>query len=100
MPLAAMFMRNKVMAWAALFTTTQAFLNEPAQLSGESQPAWLSVVLALVGIFTCYMDIFMPSLTPGGIPKAATSVASSSVVSTAVETAVETATEIVSSVVN
>ncbi|VVT56360.1 uncharacterized protein SAPINGB_P005004 [Magnusiomyces paraingens] len=64
MPIAAMFLRNKILAWASLFTTIQGYLNEPAQLASDSQPAWLSVLLAAVGIVTCYMDIIMPPRGP------------------------------------
>ncbi|CDO57224.1 similar to Saccharomyces cerevisiae YPR063C ER-localized protein of unknown function [Geotrichum candidum] len=60
MPLAAMFLRNKVLSWAAFFTTLQAWLNEPSTIKTDAQPAWLSVVLAVVGILSCYVDLVFP----------------------------------------
>lgn len=63
--MAAMFLRNKLMSWTALFTAITAFMNEPlikpTKSEGSSQPAWLSVLVSLVGLFTCYMDIAFPS---------------------------------------
>ncbi|KAG5367913.1 hypothetical protein CJU90_0094 [Yarrowia sp. C11] len=65
LPMAAMFLRNKLMSWTALFTAITAYMNEPlikpTQSDGASQPAWLSVLVSLVGLFTCYMDLAFPS---------------------------------------
>jgi hypothetical protein len=60
MPLAAMFLRNKVLSWAAFFTTLQAWLNEPSTIKTDAQPAWLSVMLAIIGILSCYIDLVFP----------------------------------------
>uniref|UniRef100_A0A060TGL4 ARAD1D24354p n=1 Tax=Blastobotrys adeninivorans TaxID=409370 RepID=A0A060TGL4_BLAAD len=60
MPLAAMFMRNKLLAWVALFTALQSFLNEPFTQQSDAQPTWTSLVTALVGLVTCYMDFVIP----------------------------------------
>ncbi|CAN6596259.1 hypothetical protein TRVA0_001S02498 [Trichomonascus vanleenenianus] len=65
LPLAAMFMRNKLLAWAAVFTAIQSFLNEPInKKAGDSQPAWITLMTALIGLLTCYMDFVMPNMRP------------------------------------
>lgn len=68
LPLAAMFLRNKLIAWAALFTAVQGFLNEPTIQSSspesQGQPAWITLTTALIGMITCYMDFAVPSMRP------------------------------------
>lgn len=57
-------MRNKLLSWVALFTALQMFLNEPKVKKADSQPAWVSVITAFVGILTCYMDFVIPKRIP------------------------------------
>ena len=59
--MAAMFMRNKVLSWSALFLTVQSYLNEPINkpdADDGSQPPFVKIVFALVSVLTCYMDVF------------------------------------------
>lgn len=64
LPLAAMFLRNKVLSWASFFTTLQAWLNEPKTIKSDAQPAWLSVLMAVVSILSCYVDLIFPHKGP------------------------------------
>lgn len=69
LPMAAMFMRNKIMSWSALFLAIQSYLSEPINKPQDdsqagSQPPLLRVVFALVSLLTCYLDIFFPSTNP------------------------------------
>ncbi|RCK57769.1 hypothetical protein Cantr_06800 [Candida viswanathii] len=67
LPMAAMFMRNKVLSWSAFFLAVQAYLNEPinkpATKEGE-QPGLLKVLFALIAVLTCYMDVVFPGTNP------------------------------------
>ncbi|KAK6460736.1 hypothetical protein DFJ63DRAFT_337489 [Scheffersomyces coipomensis] len=75
LPMAAMFMRNKMLSWAAVFLAIQAFLNEPVNVikkeGDTSQPPALRIGFALISLVTCYIDIFFPGTMPGGARKAA-----------------------------
>ncbi|CAI5760551.1 unnamed protein product [Candida verbasci] len=70
LPMAAMFMRNKMLSWAALFLSVQSYLQEPinkpevANDDSASQPAILRVLFAFISVLTCYMDIVFPSSNP------------------------------------
>ncbi|CCE81667.1 Piso0_002330 [Millerozyma farinosa CBS 7064] len=70
LPMAAMFMKNKLLAWSALFLSIQSYLSEPINKPASkdpkdtSQPASLRVVFALIALLTCYMDIAFPSTNP------------------------------------
>jgi hypothetical protein len=86
LPLAAMFLRNKILSWAALFTALQVYLNEPPVRGKDAQPAWITLVTSVIGLVTCYMDFVIPKRLP---PPVAQRAAES--VSTAVQAAVETA---------
>lgn len=69
LPLAAMFMKNKIMSWAALFTAIQLYLNEPKVRAPDAQPASISIVTAIVGLLTCYSDFVLPRrVLPFGQP--------------------------------
>lgn len=58
--MAAMFMRNKLMAWTAIFSALQAYLSEPKVKTSDQQPAWITLITSLVGLITCYSDFVMP----------------------------------------
>ncbi|KAI0461067.1 hypothetical protein LJB42_001397 [Komagataella kurtzmanii] len=67
LPMAAMFLRNKVVSWSALFIALQAYLNEPRfkpqNKDGPSQPGLMTVGFALLAVLTSYTDVLFP--TPG-----------------------------------
>ncbi|GMG31227.1 unnamed protein product [Ambrosiozyma monospora] len=92
LPMVAMFLKNKSLAWATLFLAIQSWLADPLirDPSDDSQPAVFKIIFALIAIATSSMDLFMPNMGPG-----AKAPAPASIVDTAVEavtTAVETAT--------
>lgn len=67
LPMAAMFMRNKMISWASFFLAIQSWLNEPinaAPVEGEStnQPPLLRIAFSLIGMLTCYMDLVFPKM--------------------------------------
>lgn len=69
MPMAAMFMRNKLLSWASLFIAIQSVLNEPANKAetpdeGSQQPPMLRILFAVIAIFTCYIDLVFPNSSP------------------------------------
>ncbi|CAH6723426.1 uncharacterized protein CLIB1444_15S01024 [[Candida] jaroonii] len=69
LPMAAMFMRNKMLSWAAFFLAVQAFLNEPNHKpsgpdDAAQQPPFLRVVFAFISLGTCYMDLIFPGTNP------------------------------------
>ncbi|PVH21770.1 hypothetical protein CXQ85_000761 [Candidozyma haemuli] len=83
LPMAAMFMRNKLMSWCAVFLALQAYLTEPINKPEDdaqagSQPPLLRFVFALVSLSTCYLDLFFPSTNPA-IKKSALSKATETV---------------------
>lgn len=63
LPMAAMFMRNKLLSWTAVFLAVQAFMNEPINSPKESegQPPILRVIFGIVSLLTCYMDLIFPN---------------------------------------
>lgn len=69
LPMAAMFMRNKLLSWASLFLAIQSYLNEPinGEKPADAQPPFLRIVFAIVSLFTCYLDLFFPNT--GSAPK-------------------------------
>lgn len=69
LPMAAMFMRNKIMSWSAVFLALQSYLSEPINKPEEnaqagSQPPLLRVAFSLISLLTCYLDLFFPSTNP------------------------------------
>ncbi|ABN66683.1 predicted protein, partial [Scheffersomyces stipitis CBS 6054] len=72
LPMAAMFMRNKMLAWSAVFLAVQSYLNEPLNKPAEaadsnstpSQPPLLRVLFAFIGLVTCYLDLIFPGTSP------------------------------------
>lgn len=66
LPMAAMFMRNKMLSWASFFLAVQSFLNEPANKpeGSDQQPPILRVLFSMVSLGTCYMDLIFPSSNP------------------------------------
>lgn len=78
LPMAAMFMRNKLLSWSALFLAIQSYLNDPinAERDADAQPPFLRIVFAIVSLFTCYIDLFFPNTTPAAKRSAVEQVAS------------------------
>lgn len=73
LPMAAMFLKNKAIAWSSLFLAIQAYLNEPknkplendsSAASAGAQPPLFQVIFAIIGLATCYMDVFFPVVAP------------------------------------
>lgn len=69
MPLVAMFLRNKFIAWFALIQSVHYYFNtdpeEAAAASASSkssmdQPPLMKVLLSVVGLFVCYMNLIIP----------------------------------------
>ena len=85
LPMAAMFMRSKILSWCAMFTAMQVYLNEPEIPEGDGQPGWMTLVIAFVGLGVCYMDF----VGKRPVPKAAQKVAET-VIEAATETVAET----------
>lgn len=79
------------MSWAAVFTALQSYLNEDKNKSSEGQPAWITMVTALVGLLTCYSDLVMPRRIPPAAQRAA---------QVAAEKATETLSSVISSATN
>ncbi|CCH58452.1 hypothetical protein TBLA_0A06600 [Henningerozyma blattae CBS 6284] len=89
MPMAAMFLRNKFIAWFAFIQTFYSALtsgsglfemsiptNETAKnvksgsLGTTSQPNGVKFVMSLIGVLFCYSDLVIPQKVPGWVPKA------------------------------
>ncbi|KAK6458265.1 uncharacterized protein RJT20DRAFT_30110 [Scheffersomyces xylosifermentans] len=90
LPMAAMFMRNKMLSWSALFLAIQSYLNEPINKPVEkddsgtpAQPPLLRVVFAFIALVTCYIDIIFPGSSPAAnrVVKEATESVTSAVTS-------------------
>ncbi|KAG7880086.1 hypothetical protein KL906_000576 [Ogataea polymorpha] len=66
LPMVAMFMRNKPLAWSCLLLAVQSYLNEPLIKSpdDEAQPAIFKVVFAVISVLTSYMDLVFPNTNP------------------------------------
>lgn len=85
LPMAAMFMRNKVLSWASIFLAFQSYLTEPinkapSEKDAGSKPPLLRLVFAFISLATCYLEFFLPSTSPAAknaITEAAASAASS-----------------------
>ncbi|EGC47823.1 predicted protein [Histoplasma capsulatum var. duboisii H88] len=71
MPMAAMFSRNKMIAWAAVTFSLQNWMAEtPEQQKKAATPAYMGVIMAFLSILVTYMPMFLPP--PGRpTPKAA-----------------------------
>ncbi|GEQ72652.1 hypothetical protein JCM33374_g6339 [Metschnikowia sp. JCM 33374] len=92
LPMAAMFMRNKLMSWSAVFLALQTFLteplNKPVGKDSGSQPPLLRLAFAVLSLATCYLEYFFPATSPT-LKKAALTASStaSSVIAEATSTA-------------
>lgn len=60
LPMAAMFMRSKILSWAALFIAVQTYLAEPAYPK-EGSSALSAISTALMSLAVTYMDfVYIP----------------------------------------
>ncbi|KAG7813668.1 hypothetical protein KL921_001214 [Ogataea angusta] len=66
LPMVAMFMRNKPLAWSCLLLAVQSYLNEPLIKSpdDDAQPAIFKILFAVIGVLTSYMDLVFPNTNP------------------------------------
>ncbi|CAK3784968.1 translation initiation factor [Lecanosticta acicola] len=68
LPMAAIFTRNKMLAWTAVLFSIQQWLSEtPAQKAVASSPAYFSVGMAVLSLAVGYMPFFLPP-APGARP--------------------------------
>ncbi|KAK9378945.1 uncharacterized protein V2V93DRAFT_374591 [Kockiozyma suomiensis] len=66
LPMVAMFLRNKLIAWSAVLVSVQSWLNETESSRSDSQPGWIKLIMSLAGLVVCYMDLFFPAKAFGG----------------------------------
>lgn len=92
LPMAAMFLRNKMLSWTAMFLSVQSYLSEPTNKVKDpkdtSQPPLLKLAFAAISLVTCYIDIIFPSQPTAKTAKSAA------------ETIVSSATSILSTATN
>ncbi|ONH68940.1 hypothetical protein BON22_1630 [Cyberlindnera fabianii] len=66
MPMAAMFMRNKLLSWFTIFSAVIAVLYEVhGQTTVDGQSGLLRLLTALVGVGVCYMELLLPGTMMG-----------------------------------
>lgn len=102
LPMAAMFMRNRMLSWTAVLLAVQLWLNEPRHKQPDDdkaqQPAILRVTFAVMSLLMCYAELVIPSMSPLArqeqmLKKAAEKAAESA--SSVAETVSETVSEVV-----
>ncbi|KAI5302503.1 hypothetical protein KEM56_000642 [Ascosphaera pollenicola] len=73
MPMAAMFTRNRIIAWTSVIFNLQQYLIErPEKRSPNSTPASLSVMMAVMSVIVTFMPLFFPTNVNKVAPPAAT----------------------------
>lgn len=96
LPMAAMFMKNKLLSWSAFFLAIQSWLNEPinrpaddTSLSTATQPPLLRILFSFISLATCYIEFFFPAASTNvkRVSKAAVDAASATASSIASSTA-------------
>jgi len=61
LPMAAMFMRNKMIGWAALIVSIQNWLGESESAKkNAAMPGYLSVGMSFMALASTYMNLFIP----------------------------------------
>ncbi|CEP60057.1 uncharacterized protein LALA0_S01e02058g [Lachancea lanzarotensis] len=63
MPMAAMFMKNKFLAWFAMLTTVHYALNGGDEASADQGPL-LKILMSAVSLGVCYMNVVFPQPGP------------------------------------
>ncbi|KAH3688976.1 hypothetical protein WICPIJ_000035 [Wickerhamomyces pijperi] len=63
MPMAALFMKNKLLSWFSLLNGVTGCLNKlhGAPIADDQMSPLLTLAMALLGIAVCYMDLVFPS---------------------------------------
>lgn len=91
LPMAAMFMRNRALAWSSMLIAIQSWVNEPMiKVPGEDQgaPGVMKLGMAGLAIIMSYMDLIFPTFKTSGTVATETA---TSIVSAATATATTTA---------
>ncbi|KFH46586.1 hypothetical protein ACRE_026090 [Hapsidospora chrysogenum ATCC 11550] len=61
LPMAAMFMRNKMIGWAALIISIQNWLGESEQAKkNAAMPGYLSAGMSFMALVSTYLPMFLP----------------------------------------
>lgn len=72
MPMAAMFMRNKFLAWFAVLTTWHSYLTSQPDPANPSDSPLMRIGMALMALVINYMGLIFPGTQPpplGSVPK-------------------------------
>ncbi|KAH8886727.1 hypothetical protein GQ53DRAFT_827701 [Thozetella sp. PMI_491] len=65
LPMAAIFMRNKYIGWAAVVFSMQSWLGESEDSKkSQSTPGYFSVGMSFMALLVTYLPMFLPP-TPG-----------------------------------
>lgn len=91
MPMVAMFLRNKAIAWSAFFIAFQSYMNEPliSDPADQSQPPIMKIIFATVSVLVSYLDIVFPTM---GHPPPSKASSTAATVASSVTTAITSAT--------
>ncbi|KXX74357.1 Protein Asterix [Madurella mycetomatis] len=61
LPMAAIFMRNRYVGWAAVVFSVQSWLGESEETKkSTSTPGYFSVGMSLMSLIVTYLPIFLP----------------------------------------
>jgi hypothetical protein len=61
LPMAAMFMRNKFIGWAAVVYSMQTWLSESEEARKKaSTPGYLNVFMSIMALAVSYLPLFLP----------------------------------------
>ncbi|KAL2142512.1 hypothetical protein VTI28DRAFT_1069 [Corynascus sepedonium] len=73
LPMAAVFMRNKYIGWAAVFFSLQSWLGESEETrKSNGTPGYFNVGMALTSLLVTYLPLFLPQPgARGGSPTGA-----------------------------
>lgn len=62
LPMATMFLRNKMLSWVCVSVCLQHYLNfRNTTLSDDASSPLLNLVMSIVGLITAYLDILYPN---------------------------------------
>ncbi|KAI0476162.1 hypothetical protein GGR56DRAFT_674653 [Xylariaceae sp. FL0804] len=72
LPMAAIFTRNRLIGWASVVFSVQAWLGESEETTrSTSTPGYFSVGMSVMALAVTYLPLFLPP-PPGQQPRAAT----------------------------
>ncbi|KAK3994969.1 protein Asterix [Cladorrhinum sp. PSN332] len=61
LPMAAIFMRNRYVGWAAVVFSVQTWLGESEETKkSNSSPGYFSVGMSIMSLIVTYLPLFMP----------------------------------------